>query len=93
MHCVSNCMNDMLKAQKLAAPTISPWQMLANAIVEQAVTDFRKAQARVRAHPENADRAKAEIAELEVFFRSQWFEMLTDVDGRLVLSRLRKEAA
>lgn len=93
MHCISDRMNDKLKAQKLAASAISPWQRLANAIVEQAVTDFRKAQARVKAHPENADRAKAGIAELEVFFRSQWFEMLTDVDGRLILSRLRKEAA
>lgn len=93
MNYVSNCMNDEFRAQNLDAPTISPWQRLANAIVEQAVTDFRKAQARVKAHPENADRAKAGVAELEVFFRSQWFEMLTDVDGRLILSRLRKEAA
>ncbi|MBR3998289.1 MAG: hypothetical protein IKI93_08100 [Clostridia bacterium] len=66
---------------------------MANAIVEQAVKDYRMEQARVKANPQNADHAKAEVRKLERFFRSDWFEVLTDVDGRLVLSRLKKEAA
>ena len=65
----------------------------ANAIVEQAVKDYRIEQARVKANPQNSDHAKAEVRKLERFFRSDWFEVLTDVDGRLVLSRLKKEAA
>ena len=93
MYYVSNRMNEKLRIQKPAVAALSPWQKLANAIVEQAVKDFRIAQARVKANPQNADHAKAEVSQLEHFFRSQWFEVLTNVDGNLVLSRLRKEAA
>lgn len=93
MYYVSNRMNEKLRIQKPEAAALSPWQKLANAIVEQAVKDFRIAQARVKANPQNADHAKAEVSQLEHFFRSQWFEVLTNVDGNLVLSRLRKEAA
>ena len=93
MYYVSNRMNEKLRIQKQEAAALSPWQKLANAIVEQAVKDFRIAQARVKANPQNSDHAKAEVSQLEHFFRSQWFEVLTNVDGNLVLSRLRKEAA
>ena len=93
MYYVSNRMNEKLRIQKPEAAALSPWEKLANAIVEQAVKDFRIAQARVKANPQNADHAKAEVSQLEHFFRSQWFEVLTNVDGNLVLSRLRKEAA
>ena len=93
MHYVSNHTNSKLRVKKIPAPAIQPWQKLANAIVEQAVKDYRTAQARVKANPESADHAKVEVRQLERFFRSSWFEVLTDVDGRLVLSRLKKEAA
>lgn len=93
MHYVSNHTNSKLRVEKTPAPAIQPWQKLANAIVEQAVKDYRTAQARVKANPESAEHAKVEVRQLERFFRSSWFEVLTDVDGRLVLSRLKKEAA
>lgn len=93
MHYVSNHTNSKLRVEKPPAHAIQPWQKLANAIVEQAVKDYRTAQARVKANPESADHAKVEVRQLERFFRSSWFEVLTDVDGRLVLSRLKKEAA
>ena len=93
MHYVSNRMNEKLKIQRTEAATLLPWQKLANAIVEQAVKDYRTAQARVKANPESAEHAKVEVRQLERFFRSSWFEVLTDVDGQLVLSRLKKEAA
>lgn len=93
MHDVSQDTRERLKIKKQAAEGISPWQKLANAIVEQAVKDYRMEQARSKANPQNSDQAKAEIRKLESFFRSSWFEALTDVDGRIVLSRLKKEAA
>ena len=93
MHYVSYHTNSKLRVEKTPAPAIQPWQKLANAIVEQAVKDYRTAQARVKANPESADHAKVEVRQLERFFRSSWFEVLTDVDGRLILSRLKKEAA
>lgn len=90
---VSHHTNSKLRVEKSAAPALSPWQKLANAIVEQSVKDYRMEQGRVKADPQNADHAKAEVRKLERFFRSDWFEVLTDVDGRLILSRLKKEAA
>lgn len=93
MHYVSHDTRERLKIRKQAVEGISPWQKLANAIVEQAVKDYRMEQARVKANPQNSDHAKAEVRKLERFFRSDWFEVLTDVDGRLILSRLKKEAA
>lgn len=93
MHYVSHDTRERLKIRKQAVEGISPWQKVANAIVEQAVKDYRTAQARVKANPMIATPAEKEIRQLERFFRSQWFEALTDVDGRLVLSRLKKEAA
>ena len=93
MHYVSHDTKERLKIRKQAVEGISPWQKLANAIVEQAVKDYRMEKARVKANPQNSDHAKAEVRKLERFFRSDWFEVLTDVDGRLILSRLKKEAA
>lgn len=93
MHYVSHHTNSKLRVEQTTAPALSPWQKLANAIVEQAVKDYRMEQARVKANPQNADQAKAEVGKLERFFCSDWFEVLTDVDGRLILSRLKKEAA
>lgn len=93
MHDVSQDTRERLKIKKQAAEGIFPWQKLANAIVEQAVKDYRMEQARAKANPQNSDHAKAEIRKLEGFFRSSWFEALTDVDGRIVLARLKKEAA
>ena len=93
IHYVSNHMSDRLKKEKTSEPAIRPWQKLANAIVEQAIEDYRKAQARIKANPMLADHAKVELRQLEQFFRSQWFEALTDVDGQLILSRLKKEVS
>lgn len=55
IHYVSNHMSDRLKKEKTSEPAIRPWQKLANAIVEQAVEDYRKAQARIKANPMIAD--------------------------------------
>ena len=93
IHYVSNHMSDRLKKEKTSVPAVQPWQKLANAIVEQAVEDYRKAQARIKANPMIAGHAKVELRQLEQFFRSQWFEALTDVDGQLILSRLKKEVS
>ena len=41
---------------------------------------------------ENPKGAEARIRELEEFFESAWFCKLTDMEGELILERLRKEA-
>ena len=62
------------------------YEELANAIVLQAVTDWR----RVVRHP-NAMDAKLIREETEKFFLSRWFGILTDLDGPQLLERLKKE--
>ncbi len=58
---------------------MDPYQALANAVIEQAVKDYRMT--------DDPD----ELAELEKFFRSEWYGVLTSLDPKLLISRLRKE--
>ena len=58
---------------------LPPEQMLANAIILQAVNDYR------------ARSDKRTIGEIERFFRSEWFAMLTKLDGEALLEKLREE--
>ena len=68
------------------------WEALVNAIVLKAVDDYRKARRRVRRFPGQKG-AQEMIREVERFFRSRWFQMLTDTDGRIILENLKKEVA
>ena len=58
---------------------MDPYQELANAIVLQAVKDYRMTD------------DERELKEIERFFRSTWFGVLTSVDPGLLISKLRKE--
>lgn len=55
------------------------FEELAEAIIIQAVEDYRNA------------RSKRRINEVERFFRSEWFRELCDLDGKAIIERLRKE--
>ena len=66
------------------------WENLSNAIILKAVEDYRKARKRVRTFPDQKA-AQATIREVEKFFRSWWFAQLTDIDGEMLVERLRKE--
>ena len=70
----------------------SPYENLANAIVLQAVKDYRQALKRLKVYP-NDSKALSEKREVEQFFRSEWFEALTNVDPGMLISRLCKEVA
>lgn len=65
------------------------YQALANAIVIQAAKDYKSAIRTLKKHPKSRS-AQAEITNLEEFFRSGWYSMLTDVDGEYLIKRLRK---
>ena len=67
-----------------------PWESLANAIVLQAVKDYREARKKHRKRPKNED-AKLMIADCEAFFCSDWFAALTDIDGEALLRKLQEE--
>lgn len=66
------------------------YEDLANAIVLQAVKDWRGAVRKLKKRPRYAP-AKQRKEECEEFFRSAWFEALTDVDGSYILRKLRQE--
>ena len=67
-------------------------QALANAIIIQATKDYRHAIQALKRNPRN-QAAMAEAMEIEMFFHSSWYKVLTDLDPNYLLNRLRKEAA
>jgi len=70
---------------------MSGYQALANAIIEQAVKDYRTALKTLRRHPDSKT-AMATAMGVERFFHSSWYAILTDIDPDYLIDRLRKEA-
>ena len=66
---------------------ITIYEDLANAIILQAVKDYRMALKSLKANSRN----RAAQAEIERFFRSQWYSALTDVKGEMLIRSLQKE--
>lgn len=55
------------------------YEDLANAIIIQAVKDYRRTKSpQVR-------------SEIKHFFKSEWFSMLTNVDGDMLIKKLERE--
>ena len=69
-----------------------PYETLANAIILRAVQDYRVALKRLKKHPNKKD-VENEVIKIEKFFKSQWYQALTSVDGEYLINRLRKEAS
>ena len=82
---------------------MEPYQSLVNAIIVQAVKDYRKAIRFLKHHPhtpdldndlqQNALRDKViknenERDAVERFFQSGWFEMLSSLDGEVLLKKV-----
>ena len=65
---------------------------LANAIILQAVKDYRAALRRLAKHPFSSMALSAK-EELERFFRSDWFELLTNIDAEMLITKLKAEVA
>lgn len=58
---------------------MNPYEELANAIILQAVKDYRLTD------------DEQELQEIERFFRSGWFGVLSKVDPEFLIKKLRKE--
>lgn len=69
---------------------ITNCENLANAIILQAVKDYRMALKSLKANPRNRT-AMADKDEIERFFRSGWFSVLTSVDGEMLIRSLQME--
>ena len=63
------------------------YKELANAIIIQAVKDLRIALRMRKKHPGNG-KAERDIRQITAFFRSQYFEGLTDLDGPRLLGKI-----
>lgn len=70
---------------------LNPYENLANAIVLQAVKDYRDALKRLKKKPSNKA-AMSDAMECERFFRSSWYKTLMSVDGEYLIQKLREEA-
>lgn len=58
---------------------MNPYEELANVIILQAVKDYRLTD------------DERELQEIERFFRSGWFGVLSKVDPKFLIKALRKE--
>ena len=70
---------------------MDPYETLANAIILSAAEDYRKALRGCKRSPEEAIHRRNKKA-IEWFFRSEWFRVLTNLDSKLLLTKLRQEA-
>ena len=66
------------------------YEILANAIVEQAAKDYRWARTTLAKDAGNVA-ATAMRSETERFFRSAWFGQLTSINGEWLLQQLEGE--
>lgn len=69
-----------------------PYETLANAIVLQAVEDYRRALRKLKSNPDYSP-ALYTKREVERFFRSRWYAELTSVNPEKLILELKKEVA
>ena len=68
----------------------SPFEELANAIIVQACRDYREALITLKRFPRDTQ-ARATVSGCESFFRSEWFDILTNLDGEVLMKRIKRE--
>ena len=66
------------------------YQDLANAIIILATKDYRRALKRFMILP-SSDSTKYEIKQLETFFQSDYYKLLTSLDGEILMEKLKQE--
>ena len=69
---------------------MDPYQELANAIVMQAVKDYRIALLHSKKRPDN-NGYQIEVASLERFFRSGWFGEFISLNAEYLIRRVNEE--
>lgn len=69
---------------------MTPYENLANGIVLRAVEDYRDALRDLSVNLSYPDALRT-VSDVERFFRSGWFSVLTSLDGVVLMEKLRKE--
>lgn len=65
-------------------------QRLANAVIILAAKDYRAELKKQKRNP-YSKAVKMELARIEDFFHSDWYKVLTDADGDMILQGLREK--
>lgn len=68
------------------------YKELAAAIVEKALMDFKAARNNIRKNY-NVDYSEKTILEVSQFLKSEWFTMISDLNGCLLLKMMKEETA
>lgn len=76
----------------MSVRNLSPYEALGNAVVLQAVKDYRDAVHKLPRGKKNTI-AESTKQECERFFQSPYFNVFTQLDGKALLSQLEKEVA
>lgn len=75
---------------KNAGPEYIPYENLANAVVKQAVRDWQDAYIDIFCDMSN-NKAKWRKQDCELFFHSEWYKMLTKIDGNYIINMAKKQ--
>ena len=76
----------------MSSNNLSPYEALGNAVVLQAVKDYREAVHKLSRGKKNTI-AESTKQECERFFQSPYFNVFTQLDGKELLSQLEKEVS
>lgn len=69
---------------------LEPEQRLANAIIIQAAEDYRTCVRNLKINPRHKE-SLLMLQDCETFFKSEWYQMLTSVDGEMIMRKIREE--
>ena len=67
------------------------YENLANAIILQAVKDFRRCIKVVKRNTRNKEKVIEEMREIVTFIKSPWFKTLTNLEPSILLKKLQQE--
>ena len=76
--------------QVIDSDNLAPEQRLANAIIVQAAEDYRTCIRNLKINPRHKE-SLAMLQDCEDFFRSDWYQMLTKLDGEMIMQKIREE--
>lgn len=76
----------------MSVRNLSPYEALGNAVVIQAVKDYREAVHKLSRGKKNTI-AESMKQECERFFQSPYFNVFTQLDGKALLAQLEKEVS
>ena len=76
----------------MSVGNLGPYEALGNAVVLQAEKDYREAVHKLSRGKKNTN-AESTKQECERFFKSPYFNIFTELDGKALLSQLEKEVS